>query len=348
MNEFTRLRDHPIFICGHPKSGTTLLVSLLDSHPELVVYPAETVFFRGLLPRLRNLGFEEKLSLAKRYLLQYFEPPSSMNHPERAANSAASQEELRLAVYIQYGKTCEQMDSLLTADLYRHEGDFLSAAVLAFGLTHQKISPRSKYWVEKTPYNEYFAEQIFSWWPQARCIHVVRDPRDNYATYRRKHPNLSPERFSRGWNTSLGAALQNRSRYGAERYLVLRYEDLTSQPEEIVPQLVSFLGIQDDEILRTPTKNGLPWQGNSMFNERFSGISARPLGRWKSELNAADVSLIETACRSGMKRMDYPLQGKRSFSAVWRLVKFYGLLTLRLPADLAQTVRRHYGVMPLS
>lgn len=29
----------PVFIVGYPKSGTTLLLSLLDAHPELVVIP---------------------------------------------------------------------------------------------------------------------------------------------------------------------------------------------------------------------------------------------------------------------------------------------------------------------
>lgn len=345
MSEYQRLRDHPVFICGHPKSGTTLLMSLLDSHPQLVVYPAETVFFRGLMPRLRNLGFEEKLSLAKRFLLQYFEPSSAEQESEGEANNSQI-EDRRLAVYIRYGETCERMSNLLPAELCRHDGDFLSAAVLAFGLTHRLVTSETKYWVEKTPYNEYFTDIIYKWWPEARCIHVVRDPRDNYATYRRKHPNLSPERFARGWNTSLNAGMRNRRIYGSNRYFVLRYEDLTRQPDEVVPQLARFLDIEDNDTLRMPTKNGVPWQGNSMFNERFSGISARPQGRWKNELNAADVSLIETACRAAMKRLDYPLQEGFSLSAAWRLLKFYGLLTLRLPADLAQTIRRHYGVMP--
>ena len=33
------LPDRPVFICGHPKSGTSLLRAMLDSHPELLVYP---------------------------------------------------------------------------------------------------------------------------------------------------------------------------------------------------------------------------------------------------------------------------------------------------------------------
>jgi len=33
------------FIAGAAKSGTTLLVALLDSHPELLVMPQDTAYF---------------------------------------------------------------------------------------------------------------------------------------------------------------------------------------------------------------------------------------------------------------------------------------------------------------
>ncbi len=341
MNEFERLRDHPVFICGHPKSGTTLLMALLDSHPQLVVYPAETVFFRGLLPRFKNTDNAEKLSLGKRFLLHFFD----LQPMNQEADSSAGIAQPDIA-YIQYAETCRVMDSLLPPEKIRHDGDLLSAAILAFGKVHQKITPQTRYWVEKTPYNEYFTEQIFSWWPQARCIHVVRDPRDNYATYRRKHPRLPAERFSRSWNTSLKAGIQSQKHYGLERYCILKYEDLTQNPERVIAELAHFLDIEDHESLRTPTKNGVLWQGNSMFNERFSGISSRPLGRWKNELNTSDVAVIETACRAGMKQMGYIPQSGFSLSAYGRLLRFYALMTMRLPSDLLQTVRRHYGVMP--
>ena len=50
-----------IFICGYPKSGTTLLLSLLDSHSELLVFPEEIQYFsrvyrvRGKLNKIRKI-----------------------------------------------------------------------------------------------------------------------------------------------------------------------------------------------------------------------------------------------------------------------------------------------------
>ena len=34
--------NNPVFICGAPRSGTTLLSNLLDGHSELLVLPSET------------------------------------------------------------------------------------------------------------------------------------------------------------------------------------------------------------------------------------------------------------------------------------------------------------------
>src|SRR5436305_14397103 len=44
------------FIAGPAKSGTTLLVSLLDSHPELLVFPTETAYFPTVLTKYASAG----------------------------------------------------------------------------------------------------------------------------------------------------------------------------------------------------------------------------------------------------------------------------------------------------
>jgi len=50
------------FIAGQAKSGTTLLVALLDNHPELLVLPEETAYFPTVLtkyaPRGRRAQFD--------------------------------------------------------------------------------------------------------------------------------------------------------------------------------------------------------------------------------------------------------------------------------------------------
>ena len=41
LNDFESIEYFPVILCGNPKSGTTLLLSLLDNHPQLTVSPEE-------------------------------------------------------------------------------------------------------------------------------------------------------------------------------------------------------------------------------------------------------------------------------------------------------------------
>jgi hypothetical protein len=54
--ENLRFDERGCFIAGAAKSGTTLLVSLLDSHPELLVMPQDTAYFPTVLTKYRDRG----------------------------------------------------------------------------------------------------------------------------------------------------------------------------------------------------------------------------------------------------------------------------------------------------
>lgn len=313
-------RDRPVFLCGHPKSGTSLLRALLDGHPQLVVYPEETLFFRRFLPRAQGKDRQSLLSLAEETLIHIFRwnieapPLSQEGFPDRDYSA------------IPFERVREEMNRLLE-ERFSHMGDVLSAAVLAYGLVAGQYQDRTRAWVEKSPYNEFYAHQIFAWWPQGRCIHIVRDPRDTFVSYRRKHPEWDAEFLGANWQRSARAGFANQRRYGAERYLLLRYEDLIQTPQEVLRHLAAFLEIDWDVVMVSPTRAGLPWAGNSMFSERFQAISQAPLGRWKTALEPAEARAIEAMAFPTMHRLGYPcpsLRGlngiaRRAYALTWRL-----------------------------
>ena len=299
-DELEFLRDHPVFICGHPKAGTSLVRSILDSHPQLIVYPEETVFFRRYLPGIEGLSCQEQLTLADQMLIHIFtwnktNPPLSQEgYPDRDF-SEISYEAVRHELHSFVEQTC------------RNPGDILSAAILAFGSASGQITDQSRWWVEKSPYNEYYAEQIFDWWPHARCIHVIRDPRDNYVSYRRKHPDWRPEFFAANWKQSTQTGTDNQKRYGVDQYMILRYEDLVQYPENILKSIAEFLSIKWDKSLETPTRAGKQWVGNSMFAIEFSGISSAPTHRWKDTLAPKEAYVIEIMTEAYLKQWRYEI-----------------------------------------
>jgi len=292
------LRDRPIFICGHPKAGTSLLRAVFDSHPQLIVYPEETVFFRRFLPRAAGLDLPGQLALAEETLIHIFR--------WQKASPVASQAGFPDRDYsaISYDQVDQAMRQLVSESC-RHAGDILSAAVLAYGQVSGLATASTRGWVEKSPYNEYYAEQIFTWWPDARCIHILRDPRDNYVSYRRKHPGWQPEFFAANWRRSTRAGQENRQRFGPLCYHILRYEDLTQSPEATLRQLSGFLDIDWDPSLAAPTRAGEQWAGNSMFADQFLGISAAPVARWRDKLSPSDAAVIEQMAGTPMVEFLY-------------------------------------------
>jgi hypothetical protein len=137
---------------------------------------------------------------------------------------------------------------------------------------------------------------------------VIRDPRDNYASYKRKHPDWKAEFFSNNWRNSTSAGIKNQEQYTPKKYLILRYEDLTSSPEngrDTISALVNFLGISWDEKLLTPTRANLPWKGNSMFSNQFEGISSKPIARWKEKLSRDDAEVIQIMTEPFISHFNY-------------------------------------------
>jgi len=294
----TELAGQATFICGHPKSGTSLLMTLLDSHPQLLVYPEESAYFRRFCRVTAGMSFEQKIAQADQHLLHMFEwdavdpPPSQAGFPDRDY-TAFSYDAIRQAFRSWIQKLGYQECSLLPA------------AMFAYGEISGMLTENTKRWVEKTPYNERFTAQIFSLWPEAKCIHVIRDPRDNYTSYRRKHPDWTPWVFAASWRGSTLLAERNRRTYGENRYLVLRFEDLLSEPDAVLERIRMFLVIEDDPVLRQPTRAGRQWGGNSMFGDQFARVSTAPLGRWRESLDDRSLAQLEAALGTIMTRWEY-------------------------------------------
>ena len=302
------LREHPVFIGGIARSGTTLLQSLLDGHPQLVVDPSESRFFLTFEPRSRHASKEQKAELVEQII---FQPKGRFLDPEgdhyRNYFTHISYASVREAFY-RYLEQTSQQDS-----------DYLSSAILAFGEVSGQLNEQSEYWVEKTIFNEWYAPLIFSWWKEAKFIHVLRDPRDVYATWKRRDANAarpltSIDAFSYTWGKSAKLALNNQRRFGRERYLVVYYERLVQEPEGQIARIAQFLDIIEHMALLTPSKAGGKhrWNGNSSSDRHFAGISPISVGQWRKSLAGEEVTLLEVLLGDDMEQHGYQLETSSS------------------------------------
>lgn len=302
-----------LFIGGCPKSGTTLLLALLDGHPQLVVLPEETFYLEDrrdyeALPnhaaRLRRLLEETDLRTLNMGLVR--------RHRDLMA-STDERDYSRfdfprfVALANEWVGQPGMNDSLLFSEVIR-----AYAAVL--GLDWKQCVR----WVEKSTSNEVRHDAMAKLFPDAKLVMVVRDPRAVFASRKRfvaanpagKHTKA--HRLVREWNRS--AQEIPRLRRQPERFLVIRYEDLVMHPRETMQGVCRHAGIDFIESLLQPTRAGKSWQGNSAHRPTFSGVDASTVNLWREQLSEDEVWWIELHCRQGMEIAGYSLQTDAKFS----------------------------------
>lgn len=306
MKNEEHMIDHlvPLFVCGHPKSGTTLLVSLLDSHPELLVFPEEVVMehvLRESTPAGRWARMMERsdVVLPGQGLVDL--PNGRRDY--RHIDGEAYLRDLREAI----GAAREDRDYLL--------------AVFRVWLKHAppEKPERLKYMVEKTPTNMFLYSTYRRWFPSARFIHILRDPRDNYVSYVKKRGGWKLEKFADDWGHSTRLASERKDE---PHYHVLRYEDLVARPEEEMQRISAFLAVDFNETLLTPTRGGTVWEGNSMFGDNRGAIHAKAAGRYKEHLEPAITEKLEAYLFDEMTSWGYApdyASARRSLPLPYRL-----------------------------
>jgi hypothetical protein len=308
------IRASPVFICGPARSGTTLLVRLLDSHPDLAVLPEETYVYQDLLLHRRLSWFV--VMLAER-LNRPALPALLLRAPFRHF-AFANRERLRtrLRTWVQsFDNNRAQTDGLVDAVVRTASPS--NGYWPAFLAVYDRLVPGTlttcRYWVEKTPSNERFIalhERAFASTP--RYVHVVRDPRDVVASWlkQRGDAGVARERtlvrICYLWALSVHLCRWGLQSYPS-RYHPVRYEDLVRQPRNVMGGICRFLNIAPDDRVVAPTKFGAPAAPNSSYENRGVGVGivSSQIGRFREVLRAVEIEFVERLLRQQMTACGY-------------------------------------------
>lgn len=286
----------PLFIIGHPKSGTSLVTSLLDSHKELLVISEESDFYSSTWPQAKLLNYQWKLSKDQKAdaITNYIVGVTHFKYYFRGNVENDISGNLNYSEF-PTKKFKEELISFTRSSLYgkRFRRKKLFEAILnAYLLSNVRLNHEDlKYFVEKTPKHTWFVKEIKKDFPKAKFIFVCRDPRDNYLSYKRKWGDkMSAVRFSKSWNDAIGVYDEVHNKTNMH---FLKYEDLLSDPVRVLKELVLFLEIEWNDTLLQPTRSGKLWKGNSMFNSGSTSIHTESVGRFRNNIWDEDISIIE-------------------------------------------------------
>jgi hypothetical protein len=152
---------------------------------------------------------------------------------------------------------------------------------------------------EKSPGNEDCLDAMRDWFLADRLVmvHLIRNPVDRLASlteapFRARYTvNVDPDKQARVWVRSVETAL-DRSERAPGDYLMVRYEDLTADPEAVARRIFAAIGVPyEAEAL---TLRGYQVRDNTSFpdpggDEPTSVIRRQPSRSWVLEPEAVEV-----------------------------------------------------------
>lgn len=245
------------FVVGRAKSGTSWLMRILDSHPEIMC-KGEGRFFG------RNFK-QENLEEARKGKIQ----PSSL---------------YRAILEAGYLRAWIERSVWTVGDDVEEHLENLTRLATSYFLAQRLAESGKRIVGDKTPFiSKNMVAEIGRIHPQAKVLHIVRDGRDAAVSIvhhrwnnaedkggiydldrrelkKRDAYRENPEKFAKtgeglftekliedianGWRNQLNRARRDGHNLGAN-YTEVRYEDLLENPEEEVQRLLDFLGAND-------------------------------------------------------------------------------------------------------
>ncbi len=273
--------EHPkfFFIIGRPRSGTTLLRTVMDAHPQLKV-PLESAFILNLYSQFHNKKWDKKTKL------QFIETLK----PQRKAS----------AWQLDWDDVTK---TFLETDIQSYQ-----QAVLIPYQKFYSIFPKEKiiYYGDKTPsysFQGFFIKKLMQIFPEAKFIHLIRDYRAN-ANSVKKFDFSAPEvsLITMRWKNSLKQITKIKEKY-PRKWHTLMYENFVDNPLDELKKIESFLGIDhhpealeyykyEKEAFESFSKVG---DYKKFHANLFSPISNTYKDSWKEKLSEKEIKVCDTA-----------------------------------------------------
>lgn len=286
-----------LFILGNPRSGTSLLRLMLDSHSKIVV-PPECGFLLWLekdygnweandLKTDRVQAYIKDLQASKKFETWNLSDVVLMEtiNLERPKNY----EELSQCVYLAYAKKSDKKPLVL--------GD------------------KNNYYIQHL-------EQLDNLYSKKYILHIIRDGRDVSTSYRgidaisnnfKYKPKLSKDidDIAEEWQQN---NLRIHDQFGhLPNYMFIKFEDLLTNTKVTLNNIMHRLGLDFDEgmltyyernkLLQSEPKETLAWKKKTL-----EPLDTSVIGKYKKELTLEEIESFNITAKKALKLFDYAVE----------------------------------------
>lgn len=269
-----------IFITGCPRSGTTMLASILGNKTTCVVTP-ESDFF---------VDFIYKYFAKKNNSIKTSEYIHFLNNNYR---------------FKQWKIDANKIKDLPKKVTFTNLNDVIEKTVMLFANEHLGASKNEFARIDHTPNSINNFDLLNKLFPDSKFIFIIRDPRAVYASVKDLDWGANSSlRLSEIWNeyTTHYFSLQ---KLFPNKICLIKYEDILLNPALEIKKLCEFSAITYDDTMLEAKGFKIPGYTASQHNLVGKKLDKNRIEKWKDELNEKDILIIESKCRYIMNAFGY-------------------------------------------
>lgn len=304
------MKPRYIFVVGLPRTGSKLLESVLRNSRHIDYQSAGETHYVGHLisPGIKDevmkIGdMSQDANVHK--LIDYFYEGT----PDKGFWKQLKRERSNGKINVDRGKFLQE---LLASD---RTAKGIYEVILQI---HTTTPTRKTILGDKTLTHLYHVETLLQWFPQAKIIHLFRDPRailaSEWVRRMKRYPRRSYLCIRTGklvysfmivvhmtvaWLYAARLHRKYQEQY-PQNYYLLKFEDLVGNAESSVRELCGFLEIDYDPMMLKPKQ-----VGSSFAQERIVGFDQKTLTRWRNHLKPWMKTWMTVWGRKYMREFGY-------------------------------------------
>ncbi len=280
-----------VFVMGKERSGTTLLQTFLDGHPNIVA-PPESEFIVLLYPRFGHIKKWSEKNIHD-FIVELYKEPwiTKIWCIDR-----------------------EYLTSLLLS--VRADADYSSICkVIYYCMCGNKEN--ILLFSDKNPIYVLFIHTLLKIFPEAKFIPLIRDPRDNVNSHLKSFGATNTAFIAQKW-LGYNTILQRGSLKDPQRYFTVLYETMVENTEANMKKLCEFLHVPFNEGM---IHNSFPDRLKSFRNQKLllertreihanllKPVNTSNIGKWKTQMSPGNVKIVEAITGAfASKNFNYPM-----------------------------------------
>jgi len=275
----------PILLLSTERSGSNLVRSILNAHPEITApHPLETAFPWRNVASPGELSARQRRTLVRDILVN----KDYSHHP--------LVDELEIDAIVERIERADRKSFLTVQEALYAE--------------YAAVNDASA-WVSKDPSTWDYIDELREYYDDLKVVYLVRDARDVVLSFKnsnvgRYHPYFNAKRWAA--EQAVGLDLLD-SKFG-ESMFELQYEQLLQNPEAVAESLCEFLDVEyAPEMLYyyDTTDAQQAAESAGAFENLSVPIKSDNFGKFHDGLTGAEIKITEKLARDQLQAYDYEL-----------------------------------------